>query len=183
MAREVVLPVQGEGDDVAPPLAQCCAAIPLMDIEIDDQYLLAAPFVQAHLGGDHQIVEEAKAATNIPVGVVIAAGDLQAATLLQGVAAGGQGGSHRAQGALHQQGTRENRVGEWRLHQGCRRGLPPHRRHRAPVLSAQGWRGQLLPADSRGCQAVRTAPGTWPAGSDGALAGSGRSRGVIEDTQ
>ena len=38
------------------------------------------------------------------MGVVIAAGDLQAATLLQGVAAGGQGGSHRAQGALNQQG-------------------------------------------------------------------------------
>jgi len=73
-------------------------------IEIDDQYLLAAPFVQAHLGGDHQIVEEAKATANIPVGVVIAAGDLQATTLLQGVAAGGQGGPHRAQGALHQQG-------------------------------------------------------------------------------
>jgi hypothetical protein len=33
-----------------------------MDIEIDDQYLLAAPLVQAHLGRDHQIVEEAEAA-------------------------------------------------------------------------------------------------------------------------
>ena len=104
VAGKIVFPVQGEGDDVAPPPAQGGTAIPLMDIEIDDQYLFAAPFVQTGLGGDHQIVEQAKAATKVPVGVVIATGDLQAAALREGVSAGGKGGPHRAQGAFNQHG-------------------------------------------------------------------------------
>lgn len=53
---------------------------------------------------DHQIVEQAEATAKVPMGVVIAAGDLQAATLLEGVTAGGDGGPDRAQGAFNQHG-------------------------------------------------------------------------------
>ena len=104
MVGEVVLAVQGEGDDVPAPRAQGGAAIPLMDIEIHDQHLLAAPLVEAGPGRYHQIVEQAEAAAKVPVGVMIAAGDLQTAALLEGVTAGGDGGPDRAQGPLHQHG-------------------------------------------------------------------------------
>ena len=48
-----------------------------MDVEIDDQHLLAASLVQAGPGRDHQIVEQAETAAKVPMGVVVAAGDLQ----------------------------------------------------------------------------------------------------------
>lgn len=75
-----------------------------MHIEIDDQYLFTAPLVEAGLRGNYQIVEQTKTAAMIPMGVVVAAGDLQAAALLKRIAAGGNGGTDRAQGALHQHG-------------------------------------------------------------------------------
>ncbi|MNV32498.1 hypothetical protein D3C71_1238380 [compost metagenome] len=101
---EVVLAMQGEGDDVPAPRAQGGAAISLVDIEIHDEHLLAAPLVEAGPGCDHQIVEQAEATAKVPMGVVIAAGDLQAAALLEGVTAGGDGGPDRAQGAFNQHG-------------------------------------------------------------------------------
>ncbi|MNE36899.1 hypothetical protein D3C80_1307330 [compost metagenome] len=101
---EVVLAMQGEGDDVPAPRAQGGAAIPLMDIEIHDEHLLAAPLVEAGPGRYHQIVEQAEAAAKVPVSVMIAAGDLEAAALLEGVTAGGDGGPDRAQGARNQHG-------------------------------------------------------------------------------
>ena len=104
VAGEVVFPVQGEGDDVAAARAQGGAAISLMDIEIHDQHPLAESLVQAGSCRDHQIVEEAEAAAKPPVGVVVAAGDLQSAALRKGVAAGGQGGADRVQGTFNQQG-------------------------------------------------------------------------------
>ncbi len=104
VAGEVVFPVQGEGDDVAAARAQGGAAIPLMDIEIHDQYPLAESLVQAGSCRDHQIVEEAEAAAKPPVCVVVAAGNLQSAALRKGVAAGGQGGADRVQGTFNQQG-------------------------------------------------------------------------------
>ena len=68
MVGEVVLPMEGEGNDIAPSGAQGRTAISLMHIEIDDQYLFTAPLVEAGLRGNHQIVEQTKTAAVIPMG-------------------------------------------------------------------------------------------------------------------
>ncbi|MNH27475.1 hypothetical protein D3C79_875890 [compost metagenome] len=75
-----------------------------MDIEIHDQHPLAAPLVETDLRRNHQIVEQAEAAAKVPVGMMITAGDLQAAAVLESVTAGGDSGPDRVQGAFNQHG-------------------------------------------------------------------------------
>ena len=114
--REVVAAVEAEGEDVRIAGEDAGGAVALVNIEVDHGETSEGGLGAEMGDGDGNIVKDAEAGAFGVKGVVGAAGECAADSILQGRLRSGEGGAGAGECALDELGggTRKSRCGGWR---------------------------------------------------------------------